>query len=80
MNVLQEKIPMLITRAASFEADRASGLVSLITAEKEIQALGVPRDRDRWMRNHRVLDAGVRLWRCGGWVDCRSGGDVRALF
>jgi hypothetical protein len=69
MDILQERIPMLITRAVSFEADRSPELVSLMTAERQLQSLGVPRKKDRWLRNRRATDIATAWFSITGNVD-----------
>jgi hypothetical protein len=61
MDILQERIPTLITRAVSFDADRGADLPSLTTAEQQLQSLGVPRERDRWLRNRLATDI-AKAW------------------
>ena len=60
---------MLITRAVSFEADRSADLMSLVTAERHLQSLGVPRERDRWLRNQRAMDIAKAWFSITGNID-----------
>jgi hypothetical protein len=56
MHLLMERIPLLIARASSFEVDRCGNLPGLVHAERVLRDVGVPRDRDRWLRNRRVRE------------------------